>query len=160
MRYLLLLIATLMLLSCDKKDNSYNKGLSLLGKDNVAAENAFLMAIAADDNKEQACLEYADLCSNQPAKLPLAIFYYRLFLELSPDDENAGIISQKIAKMEKQLASLLNQKMSDDVLDENNLRIKMLEQHALRQKQWIDELSTENLRLRRQLSEAQKQLQK
>ena len=160
MRYLLPLIAAFMLLSCDRKDDSYNKGLSLLGKDNAAAENAFLMAIAADDNKEQACLEYADLCSNQPAKLPLAVFYYRLFLELSPDDENAGVISQKLANLEKQLASRLNQKMSDDVLDENNLRIKMLEQHALRQKQWIDELSTENLRLRRQLSEAQKQLQK
>ena len=161
MRYILLLLMTAMLLSCDRKGATpYNKGLALLGKDNAAAENAFLIAIASDDNKEQACLEYADLCSNQPSKLPLAIFYYRLYLELLPDDENTSIISQKLATLEKQLASTLNQKMGDDVLDENNLRIKMLEQHALRQKQWIDELSAENLRLRRQLSEAQKQLQK
>ena len=160
MKYILLFLMIAAMLSCDRNNSHYNKGLSLLGKDNAAAENAFLMAIATDDNKEQACLEYADLCSNQPSKLPLAVFYYRLYLELSPDDENAGIISQKLANLEKQLASLLNQKMSDDVLDENNLRIKMLEQHALRQKQWIDELSAENLRLRRQLSEAQKQLQK
>jgi len=148
----------MLLLSCDREASSpYKRGLALLGKDNAAAENAFLMAIASDDNREQAWLEYADLCSEQPNKTPLAIFYYRLYLEQAPEDENNRAIQQKLSTLEKRLASSLNQKMGDDVLDENSLRIKMLEQHTLRQKQWIDELSNENLKLRRQLSEAQKQ---
>ena len=161
MQKILLLIAAIMLISCDREASSpYAKGLSLLGNDNAAAEKAFLLAIATNDNAGLAWLEYADLCSEQPHKLPLAIFYYRLYLESFPNDENAQAISQKLSSLEKKLASSLNQKMGDEVLEENSLRIKMLEQHSLRQKQWIDELSTENLKLRRQIAEAQKQQQK
>mgnify|MGYP003310992170 FL=1 len=48
----------------------------------------------------------------------------------------------------------LNQKIGDAALDENSMRIKMLEQHGMRQKQWIQDLENENRALRRQLAEA------
>ena len=160
-RYFILLLTALLAFSCGKGNESpYNKGLAMLGKDNAAAENAFLMAIAANDHRTEACLEYADLCSEQPEKTALAIFYYRQYLNATSDDENKNAVQQKLAALEKRLATRLNQKIGDAALDENSLRIKMLEQHTLRQKQWIDELSTENLKLRRQLSEAQKQADK
>lgn len=156
MKHLLCIILTLFIAaSCTvEKESHYDNAIKLLPGDEAAAEKAFLAAIAADDNASEAGLQYADLCEKQQEKIYLALYYYRKYLIDNPAAADTEEIKEKISILEKKIAVRLNQKIGDAALDENSMRIKMLEQHGMRQKQWIQDLENENRALRRQLAEA------
>ena len=73
-----------------------------------------------------------------------------------------GLSAQEIAeteqwlrRTEKRYAITINRRLGENITDEATLRLKLLEEHAMRQKLWIQELSTENVRLRNQLADQQ-----
>ena len=63
---------------------------------------------------------------------------------------------QWLARAEKNCAAILAKKSGATQLQEYQVRLKLLEEHALRQKQWLTNLSRENIELRRKLAEASK----
>lgn len=149
---------SLLLASCfsgDKKSTCYDKALSLLGKDDKAAADAFLMAIAAKDHEADAHFQYAELCGALPENAPLAAWHYRQYLKLKPDSGERLLIQKKIDKLETAYSIVLNKRFGEGTMDETKLRLKLLEEHAMRQKLWIEELSDENRRLRANLAELQ-----
>ena len=87
----------------------------------------------------------------------LAVWHLRQYLatakDISPDD--VAEVNEWIRRLERTISVAINRRLGENISDETSLRLKLLEEHALRQKIWIQELTKENLRLRKSLADQQ-----
>ena len=158
MRIFLTIAAVLCLLcSCERGAGHYEKGMSLLGSDERAAVRQFMLAVMEDDNAAMAHFQLAMLCDRMPDMAGVTAWHISEYLKnakgLSPQD--VVETEQWLRRNEKRYAIAINRRLGENITDEASLRLKLLEEHAMRQKLWIQELSTENVMLRNQLAEQQ-----
>ena len=163
MKSLLTIAALLCLLcSCERRGGHYDCGMSLLGTDERAAVRHFMLAIMDDDNAAMAHFQMAMLCDRKPDMAGVTAWHISEYLKMakglsSQDIEEA---EQWLKRTEKRYAISINRRLGENITDEASLRLKLLEEHAMRQKLWIQELSTENVNLRNQLADQQERLNK
>ncbi len=158
MKKLLTIVALLCLLcSCERRTVHYDKGMALLGSDERAAVREFMLAIMDDDNAAMAHFQLAMLCDRKPEMAGVTAWHISEYLKnakgLSAQDVEETELWLK--RTEKRYAIAINRRIGENITDEASLRLKLLEEHAMRQKLWIQELSTENVMLRNQLAEQQ-----
>ena len=149
---------TLLLTSCDSGSSKshYQRGLDLVGQDTQAAARQFLLAIGRDRDAALAHYQLAMLYDQDPQQASFVVWNLQQYLSLRPDAENREETVQWLARAEKNCAAILSKKSGATQLQEYQVRLKLLEEHALRQKQWLTNLSRENIELRRKLAEASK----
>ena len=163
MRRLLSIAALLCLLcSCERRTGHYDRAMSLLGTDERAAVRQFMLAIMEDDNAAMAHFQLAMLCDRKPEMAGVTAWHISEYLKnangLSAQDIEEA--EQWLKRTEKRYAIAINRRLGENITDEASLRLKLLEEHAMRQKLWIQELTTENVMLRNQLAEQQERLNK
>ncbi|MBR0459052.1 MAG: hypothetical protein IJJ26_07430 [Victivallales bacterium] len=161
MRHALLALACLavFLTSCDNDSSAkshYQRGLDLVGQDSRAATRQFLLAIGRDRDAALAHYQLAILYDQDPQQAPFVVWNLQQYLVLKPDAENREETLQWLTRAEKSCVAVLSKKSGATQLQEFQVRLKLLEEHALRQKQWISDLSRENIELRRKLAEVSK----
>lgn len=157
MRTLLAILLVMLLVGCERHGGHYSKGMSLLGQDNAAAEKQFALAILEDDNAAMAHLQLAMLCDRDPALGGVTAWHISEYLKRASGltEKEIQDAEQWLRITEKKYAIAISRKLGEDITDETSLRLKLLEEHAVRQKLWIQELSVENMNLRRQLADMQ-----
>lgn len=145
------------LVSCERKGSPYNSGMSLVASDPEAAARQFEIAVASDDNAANAHYQLAILFEKSQDKAGLLVWHLREYLRLSENlsEEERDDVEDWIRRTEKKMAIAISRRLGEDITDETSLRLKLLEEHAARQKIWIQELTSENITLRQQLAEAQ-----
>ena len=158
MKSILSIAALLCLLcSCEKRTGHYEKGMSLIGNDEQAAVRHFMLAVMNDDNAAMAHFQLAMLCDKKPDMAGVTAWHISEYLKnakgLSPQEIEET--EQWLRRTEKRYAIAINRRLGENITDEATLRLKLLEEHAMRQKLWIQELSTENVMLRNQLADQQ-----
>ena len=163
MRTFLVIAGVLCLLcACERHGGHYDRGMSLLGTDERAAVRQFMLAIMEDDNAAMAHFQMAMLCDRKPDMAGVTAWHISEYMKnakgLSAQDIEAA--EQWLKRTERRYAISINRRLGEDITDEASLRLKLLEEHAMRQKLWIQELSTENVMLRNQLAEQQERLNK
>ena len=162
MKSILSIAALLCLLcSCERRTGHYDKGMSLIGSDERAAVRQFMLAVLDDDNAAMAHFQLAMLCDKKPDMAGVTAWHISEYLKkakgLSPQE--AEETEQWLRRTEKRYAIAINRRLGENITDEATLRLKLLEEHAMRQKLWIQELSTENVMLRNQLADQQERKQ-
>jgi len=158
MRILLTITALLCLLcSCERHGGHYDRGMSRLGTDEQAAVRHFMLAIMDGDNVAMAHFQMAMLCDRKPDMAGVTAWHISEYMKnakgLSEQDIEAA--EQWLKRTERRYSISINRRLGENITDEASLRLKLLEEHAMRQKLWIQELSTENVNLRNQLAEQQ-----
>jgi len=133
----------------------YQRGMALLDdKDYAAAADAFQQALLNNDNALSAHLQLAMLFEQQDEQLLLAAWHYRAYLAMAPpDDSQRGAVEQWLERVERALVASLRRKLDNASEEERVMRVKLLEEHAQRQKNWITALERENRQLRQSLAE-------
>lgn len=158
MKRLAVILALAATLACtpDAADKSpYARAMSLLESNPRAAGDAFLVAIGTGDHPAEAHYQYALLCANDTTTAALTAWHLQKFLELKPDAPNRATVEEWIRQAQQSYINSVAEKDGTAAAAENSIRIKLLEEHAMRQKRWLNELNAENLRLRQQLAELQ-----
>lgn len=158
MKRILSIAALLCLLcSCGRRTGHYDKGMSLLGSDERAAVRELMLAVLDDDNAAMAHFQLAMLCDRQPDMAGVTAWHISEYLKNAKNLSAQEIeeTEQWLRRTEKRYAISINRRLGENITDEATLRLKLLEEHAMRQKLWIQELSTENVRLRNQLADQQ-----
>ncbi len=158
MRIFLTIVALLCLLcSCERRTGHYEKGMSLLGSDERAAVRHFMLAIMYDDNAAMAHFQLAMLCDRMPDMAGVTAWHISEYLKNAKglSEQEVEETEQWLKRTEKRYTIAINRRLGENITDEASLRLKLLEEHAMRQKLWIQELSTENVMLRNQLAEQQ-----
>ena len=157
MRNLLSICALCVLFSaCGKIGPSHFKaGVELMETNPEEAERHFMQAVLDGDNTARAHYYLAALCEKEPDKTMLAVWHLRQYLTtangLSDDDINE--VEEWIQRLERQISIAINRRLGENISDETTLRLKLLEEHAVRQKLWIQELTKENIQLRNALAD-------
>ena len=157
MRNLLCIFALCaMLTGCGKLVPSHFKaGFELMETNPEEAERHFMQAVLDDDNPVWAHYYLAVLCEKEPDKTMLAVWHLRQYLAtakgLSDDDINE--VEEWIQRLERKISIAINRRLGENISDETTLRLKLLEEHAVRQKLWIQELTKENIQLRNALAD-------
>ena len=144
------------LAGCGKLAPSHFKaGVELMETSPEEAERHFMQAVLDDDNASRAHYYLAVLCEKEPDKTMLAVWHLRQYLTtakgLSDDDINE--VEEWIQRLERQISIAINRRLGENISDETTLRLKLLEEHAVRQKLWIQELTKENIQLRNALAD-------
>jgi hypothetical protein len=73
-----------------------------------------------------------------------------------PDDGQVDAVRQWLERTERALLASLRLKLDQASDEERVMRVKLLEEHAQRQKNWISMLEQENRQLRESLAEERK----
>ena len=150
----LLTIVVLTMAGCNREYSHYQRALRVLEDDPKAAQSEFLMAIACDDHPAEAHYQSAILCGKDPKHAVRLVWHLQNYLALYPQaDRNARQWFQEARKA--CMASLGTDQAIDRKTEDIQLRLKLLEEHALRQKQWLTDLRRENEELRHHLGEMQ-----
>lgn len=128
-------------------------------KDDAAAAEAFQQALLRNDNVLSAHLQLGMMYERQQEQLVLAVWHYHAYLALVADGESAGgdeatAVKQWLERAERALLAALRHKLENTSDEERVMRVKLLEEHAQRQKNWITTLEVENRQLRQQLADA------
>ncbi|NMA46659.1 MAG: hypothetical protein GX945_08860 [Lentisphaerae bacterium] len=159
-RTALLLGAMCCWLSCRPVDEGtyYHQAMaSLDNKDYGAAAEAFQRALLNKENTLSAHLQLAMMFERQEERLPLAVWHYRAYLAMAPpDDGQVDAVRQWLERTERALLASLRLKLDQASDEERVMRVKLLEEHAQRQKNWISMLEQENRQLRESLAEERK----
>ncbi|MBO4344748.1 MAG: hypothetical protein J5833_03270 [Victivallales bacterium] len=158
MKRLLTIAALLCLLcSCERRTGHYDKGMSLLGSDEQAAVREFMLAVLDGDNAAMAHFQLAMLCDRKPDMAGVTAWHISEYLKNAKglSAQEVEETEQWLRRTEKRYAISINRRLGENITDEATLRLKLLEEHAMRQKLWIQELTTENVRLRNQLADQQ-----
>ena len=116
---------------------------------------AFELAILHNDHVFDAHLQLGLLSERLPGRQVQAVWHYRQCLALETDHPHQVAIREWLAQAEKTLLAELREQLEKDGGEERKQRVRILEEHALRQKEWISELSQENRELRQRLAELQ-----
>ncbi|HQC52623.1 MAG TPA: hypothetical protein PLE92_05775 [Lentisphaeria bacterium] len=116
---------------------------------------AFELAILHNDHAFDAHVQLGLLSERMPGRQLQAVWHYRQCLELEPNHPHQTAIREWLAQAEKVLLAELQEQQKKDGEEERKQRVRILEEHALRQKEWISELSQENRELRQRLAELQ-----
>lgn len=162
MKTFLALLLLLGLLCCGvscrpvAEQSFYHQGMALLdSKDYGAAADAFQRALLNNDNALSAHLQLGMMFERQDEQLPLAVWHYRAYLAMAPpDDSQIDAVRQWLERAERTLVASLRLKLDNASDEERVMRVKLLEEHAQRQKNWITVLEQENRQLRQSLAEA------
>ncbi len=143
--------------SCRQRHSPYSQGLALVGSDADGAAKCFIMAIVQGDSVAKAHYQLAMLWDKAPGKAGLVAWNLSEYLRLSDglSQEERDDAEEWLRKTEKKLSIAINRRLGEDITDETSMRLRMLEEHAARQKLWIQELTTENIMLRNQLAAEQ-----
>ncbi|MBQ6471057.1 MAG: hypothetical protein IJJ33_03660 [Victivallales bacterium] len=153
----MLTIVALLAVGCSREYSHYQRGLALTAEAPETALNEYLMAIACDDHAAEAHYQSAMLCAKSPKHAVRLVWHLQSYLALSPQaDKNIREWLQKARKT--CVASFGADQSADRRAQDMQLRLKLLEEHALRQKQWLTDLRRENEELRRHLGEVQQGL--
>ena len=144
--------------SCGKIGYSpFKTGVEMMESDPEEAEHHLMQAVLDGDNLPRAHYYLAILCEKEPDKSMLAVWHLRQYLatakELSDDDISE--VEEWIQRLERKISIAINRRLGENISDETTLRLKLLEEHAVRQKLWIQELTKENIKLRNALAEQQ-----
>lgn len=157
MRNLLCICALCVLFAaCGKMGQSHFKaGVEMMETNPDEAEHHLMQAVLDGDNLAQAHYYLAVLCDKEPDKMMLAVWHLRQYLVtakgLSDDDINE--VEEWIQRLERKISIAINRRLGENISDETTLRLKLLEEHAVRQKLWIQELTKENIQLRNALAD-------
>ena len=132
----------------------YNQGLLALDeRDFSEAARCFERAVLANDHEADAHLQLGILYERQPDKVCLAVWHYRAYLAFEPQDEGRLTVARNgLERAEKMLMTELQDKLDQSTEEERVMRVKLMEEFALRQKRWITQLEKENLELRKRLA--------
>ena len=135
--------------------------MSLLGGDEQAAVREFMLAVMDDDNAAMAHFQLAMLCDSKPDMAGVTAWHISEYLKNAQglSAEEIEETEQWLRRTEKRYAIAINRRLGENITDEATLRLKLLEEHAMRQKLWIQELTTENVMLRNQLADQQEKRQ-
>jgi len=144
------------LCSCGKIGYSpFKTGVEMMESDPEEAERHLMQAVLDGDNLPRAHYYLAVLYEKEPDKTMLAVWHLRQYLvtakELSEDDISET--EEWIQRLERKIAIAINRRLGENISDETSLRLKLLEEHAVRQKLWIQELTKENIQLRNALAD-------
>lgn len=116
---------------------------------------AFEKAIVEGQNEFESHMQLGLLSEQFPERVIMAVWHYRQCLEMEPNNQHQMAIKQWLERTEKNLLAELKNKLEKTGEEEKKQRVKFLEEHALRQKEWIAELAQENRDLRQRLAELQ-----
>jgi len=146
------LFVVLLMVGCAREYSHYQRGMELVEEDPAAAQAEFLMAIAKKDHTAEAHYQAAILCGNAPENAVQLVWHLQSYLALSPQaDQN---VKQWLLNARNAcLATLSTESVVDLKTQDIQLRLRLLEEHALRQKQWLTDLRRENEELRRHLGD-------
>lgn len=153
----LYIVSILLFVSCTevKIQSSYAKAMELLESDEEEALRLFSLAIAEGDHTQESHYHAAMLCDKDKDKILLTVWHLREYLRISTklNAEERQEAEKWLEKSERKLAISIARKLEESIMEESKLQVKLLEEHAIRQKQWIQELTIENQKLRLQLAE-------
>lgn len=116
---------------------------------------AFELAILHGDHVFDSHVQLGLLSERLPGRRVQAVWHYRQCLVLEPDHPHQAAIKEWLARAERALLTELQNQLEKDGEAERKQRVRILEEHAMRQKAWIAELSQENRELRQRLAELQ-----
>ena len=145
----------LMLFGCTQEQGHFETAKRLLGeKRQPEAVQEFLKAIADDERPAIAHFEIARILERENGGMTAALWHYRQTLR----DSAEGLVSREeveaaVKRCEDALFQELSQRCKQNELEALRVKVTLLEEHAKRQNQWLEELRRENLRLRRKLGE-------
>jgi hypothetical protein len=152
-----LLVATPSCRRSEEQDSHENGLLLLDAKDYAAASAAFHCALLNEDNALNAHLQLGMMFERDTEQLPLAVWHYRAYLTMAaPGDSQSEAVKLWLQRAERALLLSLRMKLDNSNDEERVMRVKLLEEHAQRQKNWIMDLEQENRQLRQSLAENKK----
>ena len=157
MRELLCICALCVLFSaCGKIGQSHFKaGVEMMESNPEEAERHLMQAVLDDDNTPRAHYYLAVLCDKEPDKAMLAVWHLKQYLLTAKglSDNDIDEVEEWIQRLERRISIAINRRLGENISDETSLRLKLLEEHAVRQKLWIQELTKENIQLRNALAD-------
>ena len=139
-RLLCLTLLCLILVSCGKWGYSpFQRGVDLMESDPEEAERQFAQAILDEDNAPRAHYYLAVLYDKEADKMMLSVWHLRQYLQTSKNlsESDVSEAEEWIRRLEKKIAIAINRRLGENITDEATLRLKLLEEHAVRQKMWI-----------------------
>jgi hypothetical protein len=147
-----ILLAAILLTGCSL--SPYRRGMASLEKDSEKAERLFWLAVAKDDSPAEAYYQIALLHANKPEDIPLVIWALRQSIALNPDAKNSRDIRDWLKQLQAKFLHSIPNTEADSQNADLSSRIKHLEDFAIRQKKWIEDLTRENQLLRKAAAEA------
>jgi len=157
-RIFCLFLLSLLLVSCGKWGfSAFQRGVDLMENDPEEAVRLFEQAILDEDNAARAHYYLAVLFEKEPDNMMLAAWHLRQYLQNAKglSENDAAETEEWLRRLEKKISIAINRRIGENISDETTLRLKLLEEHAVRQKMWIQELTNENIKLRNALAEQQ-----
>lgn len=157
-RIFCLFLLSLLLVSCGKWGfSAFQRGVDLMENDPEEAVRLFEQAILDEDNAARAHYYLAVLFEKEPDNMMLAAWHLRQYLQSAKglSENDAAETEEWLRRLEKKISIAINRRIGENISDETTLRLKLLEEHAVRQKMWIQELTNENIKLRNALAEQQ-----
>lgn len=121
----------------------------------LLAVPAFELALLHNDHVFDSHVQLGILSERLPGRQVQAVWHYRQCLALEPDHPHQVAIREWLTRAERALLAELRSQLEKDGEEERKQRVRILEEHSLRQKEWISELSQENRDLRQRLAELQ-----
>ncbi len=147
-------LVAFMLFGCTQEQEHFETAKRLLGEKRQAdALREFMAAIEDDEQPSAAHFEVARIYERESDGLSAALWHYRQALRepgsIVPREE----IETAVSRCENALFQELSVRCKSAEMESLRTKVTLLEEHAKRQNQWLEELRRENLRLRRDLGE-------
>ena len=140
---------------CRKEDVDYRRGISAMQKEeNEDAIAAFETSIRRDERVRDSHLQLATIYERLGNHELLALWHYEQALkQTDAKDEITKDIQTAIERNSDVVLQALQVRGRKDEKEMLQLKVRLLEDHAMRQKKWIEELQRENTEYRRMLQE-------
>ena len=145
----------LMTYGCRKEDADYRRGISFMQKEeNEEAIAAFEESIRRNERVRDCHLQLASIYERLGNHELLALWHYEQALKRTDaKDESAKDIQTAIERNSDVVLQTLQVHGRKDEKEMLQLKVRLLEDHAMRQKKWIEELQRENTEYRKMLQE-------
>jgi|LSQX01.1.fsa_nt_gb hypothetical protein len=155
MRIFFSILALTFLVGCGSEGLDFQKGQEALADNDIyAAEDAFRQSIRKGERVKDSYLQLGYLYERQDGNALLALWHFNQALKYSnKDDQDLKDIRSAATRCEDQFLKELATRGRESELQALKFKIKLLEDHAARQKRWIEELRRENTDFRKQLAE-------
>ena len=155
---LFFVFAALMLTGCMEEESHFDAAKRLLGeKRQPEAVQEFMNAIATGEQPAKAHFEIARIYERENDGLAVALWHYRQALRDSGNGVSREDAEAAVKRCEDALYQELSQRCKQSEIESLRTKVTLLEEHASRQNQWLEELRRENLRLRRKLGEQEEE---
>lgn len=151
---LLSLSALLPLCSCRRQtDADYQRGVEYMQKEeNDAAIEAFEASIRKAERVRDSHLQLAFFYERTGGHDLLALWHYEQALKHTPKDaKEMPDIRAAVERNADAVLAHLQTEGRQEAQDALQLKVTLLEEHAMRQKKWIEELQRENTEYRKML---------